>query len=76
MSLREDIGAAINRANAEAQSDTPDFILANYLLRCLHAYDTAVCEREQWYGRKLPTTVIESFNGGQQTAEASEGQNQ
>ncbi len=51
MALREDIEQAINRANAESGSDTPDFILAEYLMNCLHAFDSAVARREKWYGR-------------------------
>lgn len=49
--LSEEIQAAINRSNAENGSDTPDFILAEYLLGCLAAYDKAVTAREKWYGR-------------------------
>jgi hypothetical protein len=50
--LHEEIRAAINRSSAENGSDTPDFILAEYLLGCLAAYDKAVTAREKWYGRE------------------------
>ena len=49
--LRKDIETAINRHSAENGSDTPDFILAEYLIACLAAYDQAVTAREKWYGR-------------------------
>jgi hypothetical protein len=49
--LRKEIENAINRNSAENGSDTPDFILAEYLTDCLAAYDRAVCAREKWYGR-------------------------
>lgn len=49
--LRSDIESAINRHCAENASNTPDFILAEYLLGCLDAFDAAVSRREQWYGR-------------------------
>lgn len=50
--LREDIEEAINRNSAENGSDTPDFILAEYLLACLGAFDHAVNKRELWFGSK------------------------
>ena len=49
--LRKNIESAINAASAENGSDTPDFILAEYLTDCLTAYDKAVVAREKWYGR-------------------------
>lgn len=51
MSLREDIRHAINCACAENTSNTPDFILAEFLTDCLNAYDMATQKREKWYGR-------------------------
>lgn len=51
MSLRKDIENAINCNSAENGSDTPDFILSEYLTDCLAAYDRAVTAREKWYGR-------------------------
>jgi hypothetical protein len=47
--LRKDIEQAINRNCAENESDTPDFILAEYLVSCLEAFDTAVNSRSKWY---------------------------
>ena len=51
--LRHDIETAINRANAESGSNTPDFILAEFLTACLKSFDDAVKMRDQWYGMKL-----------------------
>jgi hypothetical protein len=60
MELQDDIQSAINRASAENASNTPDFILAQYLIACLKAYDTAVQQRESWYGRDArPTATTE-----------------
>lgn len=50
--LRKEIEQAINKNSLENESDTPDFILAEYLTDCLHAFDKAVNRREKWYGRK------------------------
>lgn len=57
MGFREDIQKAINQNSMENASDTPDFILAVYLADCLTAFDTAVANRERWYGRKTDVAV-------------------
>ena len=49
--LSKDIREAINRACAENGSNTPDHILAEYMLSCLMAFDKAVQARAAWYGR-------------------------
>ncbi len=54
--LLEDIQNAINRHSAENASNTPDFILAQYLEACLAAFDVAVQQRETWYGRDARPT--------------------
>ena len=41
----------INRHSLENVSDTPDFILAEYMRMSLAAFNTAVQRRESWYGR-------------------------
>ena len=51
MSLHHEIAQAINSVSAENGSDTPDFILADFLAGCLAAFDEAVVAREEWYGR-------------------------
>ena len=55
--LRKKIESAINSTSAENGSDTPDFILAEYLTDCLAAYDKAVTAREKWYERQ-PELVV------------------
>jgi hypothetical protein len=59
MSLREELEAAINRASAENGSNTPDFILAEYLLDTLAAFDKAVLERQSWWGQ---TTLFDNMH--------------
>lgn len=51
MSLQNEIACVLNLFSAENGSDTPDFLLAEYLLDCLAAYDKAVKARDKWYGR-------------------------
>ena len=40
----------INEFSEEQESNTPDFILAQYLNRCLAAFVEASNAREKWYG--------------------------
>jgi hypothetical protein len=42
----------INAHSQENGSDTPDFILAQYLLGCLAVWNDTVKRREKWYGRE------------------------
>lgn len=52
LTLRKEIESAINRNSAESGSDTSYFILAQFLVDCLTAFDAAAVAREDWYGRK------------------------
>ena len=47
--LRKDIENSINKYSAENESNTPDWILAEYLMDCLVAFDKATNKREDWY---------------------------
>lgn len=47
----EDLTRTINFHSEENASNTPDFIVAQYLESCLLAYNTAIQQRENWYGR-------------------------
>lgn len=49
--FRADLAAVINKHCRENGSDTPDFILADYLADCLRIWDQSVAAREKWYGR-------------------------
>ena len=46
--------AILNTHNIENDSDTPDFILAQYLEDCLAAFAAATRARERWYSEKAP----------------------
>lgn len=61
--LEHALSSAINRFSAENGSDTPDFILAQYLLGCLAAWNDAVKRRESWYGRE-PRAVATTGGSG------------
>lgn len=49
--LESEVTVALNRFSAENPSNTPDWILAQYLLACLAAWNIGVQQRETWYGR-------------------------
>lgn len=55
MTFKEELRALLNRHSVENASDTPDFVLAEYLLDCLGVWETAVSRRDKWYGFN-PTT--------------------
>ena len=57
--LRKSIESAINRHCAENGSNTPDFILAEYLTDCLAAFDKASNARSRYHGIKLRAPFIE-----------------
>lgn len=40
----------INQASLENMSDTPDYILAEYLFDCLVTYQNVVKKRDEWFG--------------------------
>lgn len=48
--LRRDLAEVLNRHSRENGSNTPDFILAQYLANCLDAFDVAMSGRSMWYG--------------------------
>lgn len=52
-SFRTELEHLINSHSMENGSDTPDFILAEYLADCLDAFDKALQHREAWYNRKV-----------------------
>lgn len=57
--LERGLAEVLNRYSQENPSNTPDFILAQYLLGCLAAWNIGVQRREDWYGRgPQPVTPI------------------
>lgn len=52
-----DLSNLLNRYARESASDTPDFLLANYMLRALEAAEELILAREGWYGAVLAPGV-------------------
>ncbi len=50
MTLVEELAELLNRHIAENESNTPDWILAEFLISQLGAFDAAVKQRDKWYG--------------------------
>ena len=48
ISFENDLRAIINKHSKENGSNTPDFILADYLISCLHAFDLAAALAKNW----------------------------
>ena len=51
--LRRELAALLNKYSRENESNTPDFILSNFLLDALDLLDSTIRVREAWYGRPL-----------------------
>jgi len=50
--FRKELEVLINQHSLENGSNTPDFILAEYLENCLKAFDYAVLQRTSWYRKE------------------------
>lgn len=53
--FRIQLAALLNMHSKENGSDTPDHILAVYLLGCIGVFDAAVNARDKWHGREKKT---------------------
>lgn len=47
--LEQDLRDLLNRHCVENESDTPDHILAQYLMQCLEVWKDTVAARDEWY---------------------------
>jgi hypothetical protein len=53
--FQQELEHLCNRYSVEHGSDTPDFVLAQFIVGCLEAWNGAVKRREKWYGREIGT---------------------
>lgn len=51
--LSDDLARLLNKHSRENESNTPDFILAEYMLAALEAFEKASRAREDWYDHPL-----------------------
>ena len=56
--FRESLTQLINQYSKENSSNTPDYLLANFLIGCMDTFDLTVSRRDEWFGRenKISTT--------------------
>jgi hypothetical protein len=40
----------LNKGCRENESNTPDFILAEFMMACLEAFEEGIKARDKWYG--------------------------
>lgn len=52
-SLHGELVSLLNSHSAENASNTPDFVLAAFLMDCLDAFNRATSHRDHWYGVHL-----------------------
>ena len=71
MTFTEELTQVINRHSQENASNTPDFILAQFLTTTLVAWNTATQQRETWYGDIIMESPMarEAAQGIQQAIE-------
>lgn len=48
--FEKELESLLNRYSKENDSNTPDFILAEYLTGCLAVYNDALKKRDKWFG--------------------------
>lgn len=63
--FKEKLEILINKHSMENGSNTPDYILAEYLVNCLKAFNQSMEEREHYYGEFIDpnkTEILDNKN--------------
>jgi hypothetical protein len=50
LTFERELESLINKYGMERGSDTPDFLIAEYMSNCLIAYQQVVTKRDKWFG--------------------------
>lgn len=50
--FKKELETLINKYSMENDSNTPDYILASYLVGCLKSYNHAIYLRDRWFNFK------------------------
>lgn len=50
--FKEELTDLINKHGVDKATNTPDFIVAKYLLGCLAVFNKTVNKRREWYGER------------------------
>lgn len=51
--FQKELEQLVNKHYKENESNTPDFILADYMTNCLEVFNRATQMRESFYGREV-----------------------
>ena len=51
--LIDELTTLLNGYSEENESNTPDFLLAKFVLQCLEAFNVTTRARDRWYGVHL-----------------------
>lgn len=51
----KELETLINKHSLENESDTPDWILAQYIRNCLNTWNTTTQARDKWHGFQTQT---------------------
>jgi len=49
ITFEKELESLLNRYSKENDSNTPDFLLSEYLIDCLKAYNKALKNRDKWF---------------------------
>lgn len=60
--LEKDIEVLMNQYNVDTLTDTPDFILASYLMTCLRNYMVTKIDAEEWFGKRITINGVEEIS--------------
>lgn len=59
--IEKEITKIFNKHNLDTITDTPDYILADYVMTCLYAFFKAKGDIEKWFGKKITINGIEDL---------------
>ena len=69
-----ELATLINKYSKENFNNTPDFLLAQYLSKCLDNYTSTVMARDNWHGiSRVEAGNYKTLPGHIETAEPSQG---
>lgn len=58
--IEKEITEIFNRHGLDTITDTPDYILADYVMTSLYAYLKTKSATEKWFGKKITINGVET----------------
>ena len=56
--FKKELELLINKYSIENESDTPDWIIAEYMMNSLQIFNNTINQREKWYDRSNINKII------------------